>query len=53
MPDKDMTVMVKTLIEQNKAKIETVKTHSDKNEITGPSTWLKDQLKYSNKVQKS
>ena len=30
MPDKDITVMVKTLTEQNKAMIEMMKTQSDK-----------------------
>ena len=39
MPDKDMTVMVKTLIDQNKAMVETMKTQSNKREIPGPSNF--------------
>ena len=41
MPDKDMAVMVKTLIEQNKTMIEIMKTQSDKNETPCPSNFAK------------
>ena len=36
MPDKDMADMMKTLIEQNKAKIEMIKFQYDINETPGP-----------------
>ena len=41
MPDKDMTVMVKTLTDQNKVMIERMKTLSDKNEPPDPSNFAK------------
>ena len=41
MSDENMADMMKTLIEQNEAMIETMKNQSDKNEISGPSNLAK------------
>ena len=52
MPDKDNAVLVKTVIKQNKAMLEMMKTQSDKSEFPGPSILAGRQLEYSNKVKK-
>ena len=41
MPDKDMVTMVKSLIEQDKAVMETIKFQYDINETPGPSNLAK------------
>ena len=52
MPDKDIAEMVKISIKQSKAMIEIIKIQSDKMKFQVLPTWLKDHLKYRNKVQK-
>ena len=53
MPDKDMTDMVKSLIEQNKAVIEMIKFQYDMNETQGPSNLAKKpyEMQQSSQIQ--
>ena len=46
MPDTDMAHMMKSLIEQNKAVMETIKFQYDINETPGPSNLAKRLPKY-------
>ena len=53
MTDNDMAEMMPALIEQNKATMEMMKNQSEKKlKLQVFPTWLKDQLKHCNNVQK-